>query len=178
MKLLILLATMISFNSFAQSLPRTAVVYGGAGACEEDCVTGAVEAAKIAGFNPVVVYPNTFDSSILKDAAVWIQPGGTAVTASKAMGKNMMSAIRTFVKNGGGYVGFCAGAFLATSSIGTSWYSGLGISPGKTILYKANGYPTIEKMLVKKMMGKLLDKFIGKAGPTLSSQLLKQNLWT
>lgn len=165
MKLLLLLTTMISFNSFAQSLPRTAVVYGGAGACEEDCVTGAAEAARQAGFNPVIVYPNTFDSSILKDAAVWIQPGGIAVTASKAMGKSMMNAVRSFVNNGGGYVGFCAGAFIATSRIGTSAYSGLGIAPGTTTVYKAKGYPTIEKMSVKKNDGQVSRQIYWEGGP-------------
>lgn len=147
MKYLLLLLTFISLDLHAQALPKLAYVYGGDGACPEDCVGGAVQAAEEAGFVVQVVDPKTFDVALLKDASVWIQPGGTAVTASKAMGKNLMKAIKNFVKNGGGYVGFCAGAFIATRSIGTSWTSGLGIVPGRTILFKANkSYPSIEKM--------------------------------
>lgn len=107
---------------------------------------GAVEAAKIAGFEVTMVYPSTFDPAIFQDAAVWIHPGGKATTGAKAMGRTMMGHIRTFIGNGGGYVGFCAGAFLTTSRIGASWTKGLGIIPGRTVLYKAKGYPTVEKM--------------------------------
>jgi Biotin-protein ligase, N terminal len=149
MKFIFLLSALVSINAFSQSAPRTAVVYGGEGACEEDCVTAVVEAAKIAGFTPVVVLPGTWDPAVLKDAAVWLQPGGYAVTSAKAMGKKMMADVRAFVKAGGGYVGFCAGAFIATSKIGTSTTTGYGFSPGITTVYKAKGYPTIEKMSMK-----------------------------
>ncbi len=42
---------------------------------------------------------------------------------------------------GGGYVGFCAGAFLATSKIGTTEQDGLGIVPGKTELWDRKDGP-------------------------------------
>lgn len=177
MKFILIALTMsVSLGALAQALPKKALVYGGRGACEEDCVTGAVEAARIAGFTPVIVYPNTFHSSMLKDAAVWIQPGGTAVTASKAMGSSMMKSIRAFVKDGGGYVGFCAGAFLATSQIGTSWTSGLGIALGSTKLYDADGYPTIEKMAVKLNGANVSRRIYWEGGPyfKLSSADLKK----
>jgi len=146
MRIIFAFLVLSSFSLHAQIQLPKAVVYGGIGACEEDCVAGAVEAAKIAGLSPVVVYPNTFDSNVLKDAAVWIQPGGKSKGAANAMGSKMLGQIRAFIKNGGGYVGFCAGAFLATSKIGTSWSNGLGIVPGRTILYKAKNYVTMEKI--------------------------------
>lgn len=146
MKKYLILSLLLSTSLYAQAQLSKAVVYGGYGACEDDCVTGAAEAAREAGFEPVIVYPDTFDPRVLDDAALWIQPGGKSVQSAQAMGKTMMSQIRNFIKNGGGYVGFCAGAFFSTSKIGTSGTDGLGITPGKTIVYKAQGYPTIEKM--------------------------------
>jgi hypothetical protein len=156
----VLVFGIISGSTSAQSLIRKALVYGGGGACEEDCVTGAAEAARVAGFEPIIVYPKTYSSDLFTDAAVWIQPGGYATQSSKAMGKKMMADIRAFVKSGGGYVGFCAGAFLATSKIGTSSSTGLGISPGVTTLYKANKtYPSVEKVKIR-LMDKWTDRDI------------------
>lgn len=147
MKLLILAALIACTQAWAQALPKIALVYGGDGACPEDCVAGAVKAAELAGLTALVVDPKKYDPKIFDSAAVWIQPGGVAVTASLAMGSKLKTLLRNFVKNGGGYVGFCAGAFLATSRIGTSGYSGLGITVGNTILYEGNDtYPSIEKM--------------------------------
>ena len=45
------------------------------------------------------------------------------------------SSLVDFVEKGGGYVGFCAGAYMATSRIGRTRYAGLGIFPGGTSPY-------------------------------------------
>jgi glutamine amidotransferase-like uncharacterized protein len=45
---------------------------------------------------------------------VLIQPGGSGGGQGKALGKEGRERIRTFVRNGGGYLGICAGAYLAT----------------------------------------------------------------
>ena len=160
MKFKLLLCLLISSPLFAQSLKPKALVYGGPGACEEDCVAGAVESARLAGFNPVLVYPETFDPSDFKDAKVWIQPGGKASQASFAMGSTMLAAIRAYVKNGGGYVGYCAGAFLSTAKIGSTGNTGLGIVPGRTILFNAPNYITMEKMEIKANSGALTSRQI------------------
>jgi glutamine amidotransferase-like uncharacterized protein len=59
------------------------------------------------------------------------------------MSYSLKQAIRNFVNAGGGYVGFCAGAFLATGMVGTTSVPGLGIFPGRTQLvegiYSAHG---------------------------------------
>jgi glutamine amidotransferase-like uncharacterized protein len=61
-----------------------------------------------------------------------VQPGGSASEAAKAMGPQMLDGIRRFVAAGGGYVGFCAGGFLATAKISTMGVPGLGILSGRT----------------------------------------------
>ncbi len=46
---------------------------------------------------------------------VLIHPGGSGSKQGKALGEKGRRAVRDFVSRGGGYVGFCAGAYLATN---------------------------------------------------------------
>jgi len=50
----------------------------------------------------------------LSGCDVLLQPGGTGGTQGKTLGSEGRERVRTFVSNGGGYVGICAGAYLAT----------------------------------------------------------------
>ncbi|MDR1477974.1 MAG: hypothetical protein LBJ00_03440, partial [Planctomycetaceae bacterium] len=47
---------------------------------------------------------------------VFIVPGGLSNEMAEAIGRDGKEAIRDFVQTGGGYVGICAGAFLASST--------------------------------------------------------------
>lgn len=170
MQFLIPFALFLSVSVFAQALQKKAIVYGGPGACTDGCVEGAVEAVRVAGLVPVVVEPRTWNPELLKDASVWVQPGGKAKSQASAMGSKMMNDVKNFVANGGGYVGFCAGAFIATYKIGTSFTKGLNLVPGKTILYKAKGYPTIEKMDWLTSNGKEDREIYWEGGPYFSFQ--------
>jgi len=67
------------------------------------------------GFSYQVVRPAEIRSGILKNFDVLIMPGGSGSKQSKALQPEGRKAVRSFVKNGGGYVGICAGAYLATS---------------------------------------------------------------
>jgi len=131
MKLISILFVFFSLPAMAHN----ALVYGGPGACEDGCVDAAVEITRLAGLDPLVVTHETFDPEQLKSAKVWVQPGGQSSEAAKAMGFTMMEEIKAFIANGGGYVGFCAGAFLTTNIIGTTQNRGLGIIPGHTIMF-------------------------------------------
>ncbi len=120
-----------------------ALIYKGDGSCPEGCSEASAEVAIKAGFKPRFVGPSDLDSNsseadvarLFQDARVWIQPGGVAVTAFYTMTPELRESIRSFVASGGGYVGFCAGAFMATQRIGSSRYAGLGILPGFTAPY-------------------------------------------
>ena len=57
-----------------------------------------------------------------------IFPGGSGSKQAAALGKEGKDTVKEFVESGGGYVGICAGAFLAASNY--SW--SLGISNHKT----------------------------------------------
>lgn len=63
---------------------------------------------------------------------VLVFPGGSGSGQSKSLGEAGMKNVRDFVNNGGGYVGICAGAYLACSNF--SW--GLGILNAGTVSNK------------------------------------------
>jgi len=140
---------LISFLLFSQSLfAFDALVWGGPGACKDGCIDAAVYVTKLAGFDPMIVTPENFDISLFETAKVWVQPGGKSGTASNAMGDLIRNSIRNFVSQGGGYVGFCAGAFLSTPRVGETSVKGLGIILGKTKVYRrAKSYPSVETMM-------------------------------
>jgi len=51
----------------------------------------------------------------LADYDVLIQPGGSGSRQGKTLGEEGREQIRSFVRKGGGYLGICAGAYLASS---------------------------------------------------------------
>ena len=67
------------------------------------------------GFESTVISPEAIRKGDLKNFDVVIMPGGSGSGQAKALKPEGRAAVRTFVKNGGGYVGICAGAYLASS---------------------------------------------------------------
>lgn len=124
MKLLSLVLIFLCAGESAFSQEKIALIYKGPGSCEPSSITsGCSDAsaviAKMAGFKPIFVgVEGVQDPSLLKKAKVWIQPGGRARIQVQKMSSLLKEQIRTFVNNGGGYVGFCAGGFLATEHFG------------------------------------------------------------
>lgn len=62
-------------------------------------------------------------NGVLQDFNVLLVPGGSGRLKAEDLGDDGRTMIRDFVHNGGGYVGICGGAFLATS--GYEWSLGL-----------------------------------------------------
>jgi glutamine amidotransferase-like uncharacterized protein len=116
-----------------------ALVWTGPGACKPTCVDAAKIIARRSGFRIQSVRPGFIDYALFKKAKLWVQPGGKSTTAAAAMGPELMQQVRDFVYQGGGYVGFCAGAFISTAEIGTSHKIGYGIAPGRTELLIKDG---------------------------------------
>ncbi|MBA2404382.1 MAG: hypothetical protein H0V66_06395 [Bdellovibrionales bacterium] len=144
MKFIFILSLLFSTLASAHD----ALVWGGPGACTDGCIDAAVHVTKLAGFDPMIVTPANFDPSLFETAKVWVQPGGKSGAASNAMGAANRVVIKKFISEGGGYVGFCAGAFLTTPKVGETSVTGLGIISGKTKVFRsAKGYPSVEKML-------------------------------
>lgn len=115
-----------------------AIVYNGAGTCYS-CPNSAAASANLAGFKVVYVNQNLRDYSIFKKAQLYVQPGGKSGQASNEMGPAYRQAIRDFVADGGGYVGFCAGSFYASELVGSTDVEGLGIIKAKTRVWDLTG---------------------------------------
>lgn len=128
---------------------RIALVYAGTGVCPEDCAAAAAESARLAGLTPRLIKGNSLPDSataeqveaFYKNVAVWIEPGGYARNSWEGMTQKLRTTLKEFIRTGGGYVGFCAGAFMATAKIGGTGAAGLGVFPGKT--YPYNGSTTV-----------------------------------
>jgi glutamine amidotransferase-like uncharacterized protein len=112
---------------------KIALVYKGLGSCADACAEAAAEIPASLGYQIKYVSPDEIAPEIFKGAVLWIQPGGNAIDASNAIGTLKLALIRNFIKKGGAYVGFCAGAFLADSTVDDEGkVEGLGIIPVTT----------------------------------------------
>jgi glutamine amidotransferase-like uncharacterized protein len=81
------------------------------------------------GFTVMRLKAGAIASGSLSAFDVLVVPGGSARNVAEALGREGLERIRLFVSDGGGYVGFCAGAYLACS--GFEW--GLGILRAATV---------------------------------------------
>jgi len=124
--LLVLTTLVISFSVFAAEKSRKeivenpgqqaplALVYRGPGACfDGDCPKVAANLLRRAGYHTRYVRPSEITARLLSTAQVWVQPGGDALRVRAALSDQAFSDIKNFVYQGGSYLGFCAGAFLA-----------------------------------------------------------------
>ncbi|MEN1679041.1 MAG: BPL-N domain-containing protein [Planctomycetota bacterium] len=75
------------------------------------------------GFRLRAVTPRGIVGSELEGADVVIFPGGSGSKQSRALGDEGLEAVRAYVRDGGGYVGVCAGAYLASAEY--SWSLGV-----------------------------------------------------
>ncbi|MBC7395892.1 MAG: hypothetical protein H7333_00490 [Bdellovibrionales bacterium] len=133
------------------------IVWNGDGACTDGCIQGGVTAVNDVGLTLRYVNQNTPATTpaqiaeIFADAKVWVMPGGHSLQEVQAMTPALRNGLRQFVANGGGYVGWCAGAFSATDEVGTTGEPGLGLMPGSSKVFissnKRNAYgASIEKL--------------------------------
>lgn len=81
---------------------------------------------------PVVLSGQEVGSLNLSTYDVLVFPGGSGSGQSKGIGEAGLKNVREFVRNGGGYVGICGGAYLACSNF--TW--GLGILNAGTVSNK------------------------------------------
>lgn len=145
----------------AQRKLPIALVYRGDGACEQDgiyqgCSEAAADMAKKAGFEAIYFDAQGTNFELFGKAKLWIQPGGRVRKQVVAMSNDLKQHITDFVKNGGSYVGFCAGGFIAGETFG--WNDkdkppyeekGLGLIPGKVWYYDEYDSELSDKLLAK-----------------------------
>jgi len=88
---------------------------------------GVANLERIFGSNPAYVLhhlgPADIRAGVLEQFHVVIFPGGSGSKEAAALTKEGRRLVRQFVASGGGYVGICAGAYLATAKY--DWSLGL-----------------------------------------------------
>jgi glutamine amidotransferase-like uncharacterized protein len=67
-------------------------------------------------FSWKTVSPFDIQAGALKEFNVVVFPGGFAPKHAEVLGESGKQAVQKFVQDGGGYVGICGGAFLATAN--------------------------------------------------------------
>jgi len=72
--------------------------------------------ARAPELDPIPVDAAMIREGALARADVLVMPGGSSTLQSRTLGEEGRKAIRDFVAGGGGYLGFCAGCFLAIES--------------------------------------------------------------
>lgn len=103
------------------ALPRVALfVDAGTGESREKVADALKDSAEVLRVTAAQIQSGELEARSIE---VLIHPGGSGSGQGKALGEKGREAVRRFVGAGGGYLGFCAGAYLATNDY--SWSLGL-----------------------------------------------------
>lgn len=143
-----------------------ALIYKGPGACAS-CPEAAAKIAILAGLKVKYVGPSEIQAALKLKPAIYIQGGGDdAVDISKAMSPESMKSLRNYVKNGGKYLGICAGGYFAGLTVDDKeLVFGLKILPGDADVYDKKSHKAkLESVLwegkIEKMYIQDAPKFI------------------
>lgn len=112
--------------------PLKVVIYSGPGAPQSGVDNVQNVLKPFPQVSVTVAPPEAFATLTKETCDVVVFPGGSGSGQSKGLGEAGLKNVRKFVSNGGGYVGICAGAYLACSNF--SW--GLGILNAGTVSNK------------------------------------------
>jgi glutamine amidotransferase-like uncharacterized protein len=111
-------APVVDKNLFSKSSIKTGeirvAIYDGSGAQEDNGLRqklSQLNDLRIENLNPEQIINGDLDSF-----DVLIVPGGFVSEQARAITPAGLDQIRKFVRNGGGYIGFCAGAYLAANN--------------------------------------------------------------
>jgi hypothetical protein len=117
------------FASPTNVRPLKIAIYEGAGSGAKGIAAVRKRAEQLPGTEVTSVKADEMGARDLSAFDVVIFSGGSGSAQSKAIGEAGRKNVREFVERGGGYLGVCAGAYLACA--GFEW--GLGILNAKTV---------------------------------------------
>ena len=103
-------------------------VYDGGGTGGSGVARLLLQLPKLSGVAVARIGPTEIKAGALNDLDAVVFSGGMGGAQSRFLGADGRASVRRFVKDGGGYVGICAGAYLACK--GFKW--GLGILDART----------------------------------------------
>lgn len=120
------------FPAPAEVRPLRVAIYEGDGAGDRGVASVAQRIAQLPGATLTRVPAAEMGTRDLSAFDIVVFSGGSGSAQSKAIGEAGRANVRAFVDKGGGYLGICAGAYLACA--GFDW--GLGILNAKTVSAK------------------------------------------
>lgn len=136
MKALLALITFAAFIPFVAAEEGKASIrvalYDDAGSTGKGVPRVTELLGKDAAFKLTILKGTDIAAGALKDQDVVIFTGGSGSKQAAGLGEAGKAEVRKFVENGGGYVGICAGAYLACS--GFDW--SLGVLDARTVSNK------------------------------------------
>jgi hypothetical protein len=112
----------------AKTKPVKAAIYQDKGGPKSSVDTVVNGIRSIPGATVTILNAEEVGTTDLKAFDVVLFCGGAGATQSKAIGEAGRSNVKEFIRGGGGYVGICAGAYLACDF---SW--GLGVINARTV---------------------------------------------
>lgn len=114
--LTLLLVLVLPLGLLAEDPSVRVAIFDGEGVGQS--VLPLIEAIKQAKEHPFQISRITaaeIQGGKLAEVDVLVHPGGSGGGQGKALGENGRKAVRDFVHQGGGYLGVCGGAYLATN---------------------------------------------------------------
>ncbi len=115
-RLTLLFLLFIPMGLFAAEKPIRVAIFDGDGVGPSALpLIAAIEEAKEHPFHISRITAAEIQSGKLADVDVLVHPGGSGGGQGKALGETGRKAVRDFVHRGGGYLGVCGGAYLATN---------------------------------------------------------------
>ena len=125
--------------------PVKVLLYNGGGVSKDGVEKVRSAVAAMPGSVATLASPEEMATLDLKAYDVVVFCGGVARSQAKALGEAGMSNVREYVRNGGGYVGICAGAYLActgfdwslgilnASTVSSKWRRGIGYMDAEVV---------------------------------------------
>ena len=114
--LTVLLLLLMPIRLFSAEKPVRVAVFDGDGVGPSAIpLIAAIENAKEHLFQVTRITAVEIQGGKLAEVDVLVHPGGSGGGQGKALGENGRKAVRDFVNQGGGYLGVCGGAYLATN---------------------------------------------------------------
>jgi putative intracellular protease/amidase len=125
------LALAVSLSGLAAE-PLRVALYDDAGSTGKGVPKMKEHVGKVPSMKLTVVKGEDIRAGVLKDFDVVVFTGGSGSGQAKGIGEEGLKEVKEFVERGGGYVGICAGAYLACE--GFSW--GAKVLDAKTVSSK------------------------------------------
>jgi glutamine amidotransferase-like uncharacterized protein len=137
-----LIATSLAaFLCAADAAPIRVALFDDTGSAGKGVPKVKEQLGKAADMQVTIVKGPDIAAGVLTNYDVVIFTGGSGSKQAASLGDKGRDEVRKFVKDGGGYVGICAGAYLACS--GFSW--GVGVLDARTVSDKwARGTGNVE----------------------------------